>query len=380
MLLGASIGLASARIHPYMMYGVPKLDAGIDEIVDPDRNVAATNTTSTNSTQPRPTIAAPATPALAEPCAVISSAIQSMPSGARKVVPAELGIMCLQSVPLDKDGNIKLLDDLKLYLQFQSNLAYLKNPPRDYTEAPVDLLAEMDSMQRALTAGGYANEYAFQLDLNTLFNRAYDNHLSWQPDILAGVMQFQRPAGSELVSVSADGIALPDIYAYRDLAIANNDSSFTPSPVRTINGQGVEEYLNTVAPQADFHDADTRWNALFPSQPLIATGITFLGSFRTGTYQGPNTTMSFANGTTKTATNIAVVFGNFTGVDSGPAFFKKFCMGPQPVVNVVATATATATPAATAQPSHTGYPKAIIIHPNLSVGGYYLDGAGYQVS
>lgn len=179
-------------------------------------------------------------------------------------------------------------------------------------------------MQKQLNADGYRNEYAFQLDLNNLFNRAYDNHLAWQPDILAGVMQFQRPAGTELVSVSMDGVALHEIYSYGDLTVAQKSTTFKPSPVRSINGQGVEEYLKTVAPQADFHDADTRWNALFPSQSLIASGVTYLGSFRTGRYQGPNTTISFANGTTQSSMNLAVVFGNFSGVDSGSSFFEKF--------------------------------------------------------
>lgn len=376
LFLLASSGLASARVHPYL-YGVPKAPGtDIDEQAGADVVSTVDNTTSTNSTRPSttPVPIAPATPGLAEPCAVISSAIAAMPTEARKIVPAELGVQCLQSVPLDKDGNMKLIDDLKLYLEWQSNVAFLKNPPQDYTEDPVDLIGEMNSMQKQVAAGGYKNEYDFQLDLNTLFNRAYDNHLAWQPDILGGVMQFQRPAGTELVSVSADGVALPEIFAFRDLELAKNDSSFKPSPIRTINGQGVEEYLQTVAVQADFHDADTRWNALFPSQALIASGTTFLGSFRTGKYQGPNTTMAFANGTAKTAMNVAVVFADFSGVDSGPAFFKKFCQGPQPTTSSTSTSSATATPT----PSHTGYPKAILLHPNLSLGGYFLNETGYE--
>ncbi|KAF2007965.1 hypothetical protein P154DRAFT_453317, partial [Amniculicola lignicola CBS 123094] len=377
LILGTAAGLASARVRPYM-YGVPMAPGTDVNDVAEVQLLAATNST-TNMTEPRPT-AAPAansTTGSAQPCAVISSSLQAMPSGARKVVPAELGLQCLQSVPVDKEGNVKLIDDLKLYLAWQSNLAYLKNPPPDYTEAPVDLIGEMESMQNQVASGGYRSEYDFQLDLNTLFNRAYDNHLSWNSDILAGVMQFQRPAGTELVSVSADGQALPQIYSYRDLLIAKNNTSFKPSPLRSINGQGVEEYLQTVAPQADFHDENTRWNALFPSQSLIASGVTFLGSFRTGKYQGPNTTMSFANGTVMTAPNVAVVFGNFTGVNSGQTFFQKFCTGPKPTPSTAA-ATPTAPSTSTPTPSHTGYPKAIILHPNLSVGGYWINETAYE--
>ena len=378
LLLGAA-ALANARVHPYM-YGVPKgPGTDVNELAEIETVSTADNATSTNTTAPSTTPApvAPATPGFAEPCAMVSSAIAALPSGARKTVPAELGMQCLQSVPLDKQGNIQLIDDLKLYLQWQSNLAYLKNPPPEYTEDPLDIMGEMDSMQKQLSSGGYTNEYNFQLDLMTLLNRAYDNHLAWQPDILAGAMQFQRPTGSELVSVSADGVALPEVFAFRDLELAKNNTSFKPSAVRTINGQGVEAFLQSVAPQADFHDADTRWNALFPSQALIASGVTFLGSFRTGTYQGPNTTMAFANGTAKTAMNVAVVFADFTGVDNGQKFFDKFCTGPP--ATTTSTATSTATSTSTAAPSHTGYPKPVVIHPNLSLGGYYLNGTGYTV-
>jgi hypothetical protein len=389
-LLGASLGLAAARSSPYMLYGVPRggPDIDINEVAISDLVVAADNgTQASNGTQaPRPSTAptAPSTPGLAEPCAVVSSAVMALPSGTRKVVPAELAVQCLRSVPLDRDGNVKLIDDLKVYVQWQSNLAFLKNPPPEYTEQPVDLIGEMESMQKQLSAGGYSNEYDFQLDLNQLFNRAYDNHLTWQPDILAGVMQFQRPAGTELVSVSSDGNELPEIFAYRDLELAKNNTSFQPSPLRTINGEGVEEYLQKVAVQADFHDADTRWNALFPSQTLIASGTTFLGSFRTGMYQGPNTTFSFANGTTKSQMNLAVVFANFNGVDSGPAFFRKFCSGPQPTPSPTASSvpspTTNVTSTRIATPSHIGYPNAVLLNPNLAVGGYHINDTGYDVS
>ena len=148
----------------------------------------------------------------------------------------------------------------------------------------------------------------------------------------------------------------------------------------------VMSFLKNESTQSDFHDADTRWNALFPSQALISAGTTFLGSFRTGQYQGPNTTMVFANGTEYSQMNLAVVFGNFTGVDSGQAFFKQFCTGPKPVTEVeqpapttTVASRASSTPTATPTPSQVGYPKAVILNPNLSVGGYYINDTGYDV-
>ncbi|RYN68605.1 hypothetical protein AA0118_g1267 [Alternaria tenuissima] len=389
VLFGAFCGLSTANPHPWM-YGVPDYpDLDMNEVMtqaDVDLMMAAAVENSTTASGSEGALNS-STPSSAspgqEPCAVVSMAIAALPSGARPVVPAELGVKCLQSVPLDKEGNVKLIDDLKVMVKWQSNVAYLKNPPKEYTEEPVDIIGELDTMQKQVAAGNFKTEYDFQLKMLNLFTKAYDNHFAYQPDILASAMQFQRPTGSELVSISSDGMALPEIYTYRDVVKANNDSSFKPSPVKMINGMSAQSYLANVSADSDFHDADTRWNALFPSQALLASGTTFLGSFRTGQYQGPNTTMEFANGTTWSSMNVAVVFGNFTGVDSGKAFFQRFCTGPKPVSAAPApsptgNSTRTVTPTATPSPSHIGYPKAELINSNLAVGGYYLNGAGYE--
>ncbi|KAL6709502.1 hypothetical protein ACN47E_001437 [Coniothyrium glycines] len=386
VLLGTLCSLAAANPHPWM-YGVPDYpDLDMEEVMtqaDIDlMMVAADNSTTititaTNSTTPTASSGQ-------APCAVISSALAAMPAGARKIVPAELGVQCLQSVPLDRQGNAQLVDDIKLYVKWQSNIAYLKNPPQGYNEQPVDVMGELDNMKNQLASGAVKTEYDFQMSMMNLFTRAYDNHFAWQPDILASAMQFQRPPGTELVAVSTDGKAIPDVFIYRDILKANNDSSFKPSPVMKIDGTNVQDYLRNVSAQSDFHDADTRWNALFPSQALIASGVTFLGSFRTGQYQGPNTTMEFANGTVYSQMNLAVVFGNFTGVNSGQAFFQRFCTGPQPVAAAPApqpTQPGNGTrpaPIAAPTPSHIGYPKAVMINSDLAVGGYYLNGTGYE--
>jgi hypothetical protein len=293
--------------------------------------------------------------------------------------------MCLMSVPLDTAGNIKLIDDIKLFTKWQSNVAYLKTPPTYYTEEPLDIVGELDAMQRGLSMGEFKTEYDFQMKMMMMFNRAYDNHFAYQPDILASAMQFQRPPGTELVSVSANGIDMPQIFTYQDIRKANNNTSFDPSPVVKINGMDVKEYLTGASNQSDFHDADTRWNALFPSQALIAAGTTYLGSFRTGQYQGPNTTMEFANGTVFNQMNLAVVFGNFTDLNSGADFFQRFCTGPKPAdleavaVQSPPTMTEGGAPPPKPQVSHIGYPQAVIINPNRAVGGYFINGTDYSV-
>jgi hypothetical protein len=387
LLLSAYCGLSAASgPHPWM-YGVPDYpELDMNEVMtqaDVDVMLAASDNDSTVATTAQSaTSAASSGTAGQEPCAVISKALAALPSGARPIVPAELGVQCLQSVPLDKEGDMKLIDDMKLYVKWQSNIAYLKNPPADYTEKPVDIMGTLDRMKSQLSSGGFKNEYDFQMQMMSLFDSAYDNHFAWQPDILASAMQFQRPPGTELVSVSTDGMTVPEIYVYRDVVKANNDTSFKPSAVKMIDGMAAQAYLANASISGDFHDADTRWNAMFPSQALIASGLTFLGAFRTGMYTGqPNTTMQFANGTTISMTNLAVVFGNFTNINSGKDFFQRFCTGPQPVVQTTAqpSTPTNGSQSAAPAPSHVGYPKAVMINQNLAVGGYYINGAGYEV-
>jgi hypothetical protein len=368
------------------MYGVPDYpDLDMNEVMtqaDVDVMVAAAENDSMIAATAQSSSAATSATSGQEPCAVISSALAALPSGARPIVPAELGVRCLQSVPLDKDGDMKLVDDMKLFVKWQSNIAYLKDPPTGYTEKPVDVMGELDRMKSQLSSGGFRTEYDFQMKMMTLFDSAYDNHFAWQPDILASAIQFQRPPGTELVSVSTDGMAVPEIFVYRDVIKANNDTSFKPSAVKMIDGMSAQNYLTNASASGDFHDADTRWNAMFPSQALIASGLTFLGAFRTGMYTGqPNTTMQFANGTMLSMTNLAVVFGNFTNVNNGQDFFRRFCSGPQPVPQAPArpSTPTNGSQSAAPAPSHIGYPKAVMINPNLAVGGYYINGAGYEV-
>jgi hypothetical protein len=175
--LGAA-GFTSAHVRGYP-YGVPRTPGiAIDQLAALDSLVAAAS----NAHAKRGPI---------EPCAVVSSGLEELTLGMSKHVPAELAMRCLKCVPVDTEGNIRLIGDLKLYVAWQSNFAYLKKPPPGYTEAAVDIMGEMDSMLKQLELGGYNNEYDFQFDLSTLFGRAYDNHLTWVPYILHGVFSLR---------------------------------------------------------------------------------------------------------------------------------------------------------------------------------------------
>lgn len=101
----------------------------------------------------------------------------------------------------------------------------------------------------------------------------------------------------------------------------------------------------------------------------------FSGSGRFGyIYPGPNTTISFENGTTTTYQNYARVIGDFTGVTDGETFYEVFC-------NPLATTTesnTTTTENTTTVVSVPGYPSPVVLHPEGAIGGYFLDGAAYD--
>lgn len=94
-------------------------------------------------------------------------------------------------------------------LQFQSTLAYLKNPPPSYQQPAVDLLAGLDRIDNDIKSGTYLNEYDFEADLQRLIYSAHDAHLVLFAGALA-VFTFGSPL--RIVSVSEDGIALPKVY------------------------------------------------------------------------------------------------------------------------------------------------------------------------
>lgn len=94
-------------------------------------------------------------------------------------------------------------------LQFQSTLAYLKNPPASYKQPAVDLVAGLEYLQQQITAGVFQNQYDFEVSLQNLVYSAHDAHLSLVSGILAA-FSFGAPYG--ISSVSIDGIQIPKVY------------------------------------------------------------------------------------------------------------------------------------------------------------------------
>ncbi len=128
---------------------------------------------------------------------------------AQAVIPAELAYNCMRSIPNYQAPAISLLNSLRTYLEFQSSKEYLRTPPQGYLLPAVDLDTELDGIQEKVEAGGYDNEYDFQVDIVSLLLSTHDGHCSWQGDVY-GAFLFVRSVG--LYAASSDGLEPPLVY------------------------------------------------------------------------------------------------------------------------------------------------------------------------
>ena len=119
---------------------------------------------------------------------------------------------------------MNLVSGLSAFLEWQSTLSYLKDPPSGYAFPAVDLLGGMQDLYDKVNAGKFANEVEFQTNLTTLLGQAHDGHLEFQADALS-VFIYVREGLGRLVSVSMDGTSLPEIYSFSKQCSTNGGRS-----------------------------------------------------------------------------------------------------------------------------------------------------------
>jgi hypothetical protein len=127
-------------------------------------------------------------------------------------VPPSTALACLDAVPLDSVRSSAFIDYLNPFLQFQSTLAYLKNPPTGYTLPGVDIIGGLDQIKNKIQSGSYTSQWAFEKDVNALVNiMPKDFHLTLGQSVpLSQVFGFYTSL--HLVSVSIDGLQVPQVY------------------------------------------------------------------------------------------------------------------------------------------------------------------------
>ncbi|KAK6068626.1 peptidase s41 family protein [Seiridium cupressi] len=347
-----------------------------------------------STTSAVPTVTATPTTAA---CALVSSAWAAQTAAtATPTIEASVAYDCLNSVPLAKEAAIKFIDEIVPYLEWQSDTAFKKNPPADYFYPGYDLWAALYDIRDGLEAGAYTNEYSWQADLyNNVFGPGHDGHFVVYTDLLTTVIEWGRQLA--LVSISEDGVSLPVIKVYSDVV----SSPETASVVTLINGLDAVTYLeNWVFRVSSNQDADSAYNSLFFSKAYNQSGTQgyFMQSGRVRyVYPEAETSLTFANGTEITFSNLGRIKGNWAGVTDGPSFFTKFVSGAigvststatstagtttttstaTVVTTTTATATSTASPDTAALPGYPGDP--VVISSDQIVSGYFLDGEGFE--
>ncbi|RMZ66178.1 peptidase s41 family [Pyrenophora seminiperda CCB06] len=246
-----------------------------------------------------------------EPCAIVASELTKLDS-----IPAQLAFDCLESVPVDVQGNTKLIEELKILWEFQSEIIWLKNPGNEWEYGALDIQKELDNIKSNINS--FSSEYALQLAIQNITIRTGNFHFNYRPDILE-VFYWSRQIS--VASISQDGKALPKLYVADDVALLAQGSKDV-SDITNINGQKPYDFLKS-ASRGQYIDSDGLIN------DMLAKGDTQTsGSFMNqSTYGGNMTDITWANGSTKSIPNSASSPYNFSGVSDGKSFFDTFCRG-----------------------------------------------------
>ncbi|KAI1084786.1 peptidase S41 family protein [Whalleya microplaca] len=333
------------------------------------------------SAGPAPQASTPATRVSASGCAQISRAtaalLASSPS-ARPSVPASMAFDCLQSVPNKPAPAQKLVTSLKALVQWQSTLAWLKDPPQSYMLPPVDIEGGLDNISATAVAGGYASEYDFQLAIFQLITSAHDGHFAYRSDIFKA-FTFQSKLASDIVSVSKDGKQVPKLYHSSQLA-----SNGTAAAITKINGQDAINFITKQGLKfSAFQDPNSQWNNQFPIYANPENTLVLAASLA---YQGPSVTLTYEDGKEKSEDTVAVLRdgADFSDISTGEDFYNKFCNPDAASTGGASSSAAPSTPTSTAAPAGpaptiSGYPFPVVRDSGAdTTAGYFLNGTGYD--
>ncbi|KAK1255520.1 hypothetical protein MKX08_009515 [Trichoderma sp. CBMAI-0020] len=301
----------------------------------------------------------------AEPCAQIAK----LTAAGNEEFSSQLGLACLESIPFKSDLAVSFVDEYSKYLQWQSTIEILRNPPIGAISATVDLVGGLSTIRQRAASNLYKSQYAFDQDLFSLISSANDGHLALLP--CSFVFNFIN-LESSLASLSTDGVTLPKLYTLNDgrlLANGNKDVS----PVTLINGVGAESFVEQLSNSAGLQDPDARYNSLTTNVPHGLLGVsTNFGTF--GEYVSfPGVhefNMTFANGTKASfplTGRVRSSVGNFT-FTTGEELFQAVCT---PTTTDSSSKKVKREADVKPLPAPTGFPKPVVQDPNNLMVGYF---------
>ncbi|KAL2760948.1 hypothetical protein ACRALDRAFT_1078543 [Sodiomyces alcalophilus JCM 7366] len=238
------------------------------------------------------------------------------------IVKPSVAYECLRSIPLDVERDQGLLDFLGPWLEFQSTVGILADPPPGYMFPGVDILGGLRNMSSMVENGDYENQYDFVTDLYRLLNvKPREGHLSYTP-ALAIIVEFSTPA--RFISISKDGTSLPSVYLLSDY-LESMQSGYTASSVESFDGTPITDWLQQRAVDNDkCQDPDAAYNSQLWSAALDNIGISLVSNvFYHGTLPDESV-IELTNGTEVTVENQAFLIGDFSSIESGEDVHNEF--------------------------------------------------------
>lgn len=235
-------------------------------------------------------------------------------------------LKCLATVPFDPSVALRFIDYYNTTMQFQSTLAFLRSPPAEYQQPPVDFFQELANIKNNVTQGRYNNEYAFEVDVMRLVYLVHDSHVTLYSGALSA---FTFGSDYQLVAASIDGKEAPKIYMQTDV-IQYRDTGASISAVATIDGVDVVQYLTEFAAlnSVGMLEPHADWNQLMasPVQSILDTVDVF--SSGATFYPGDNLTITLEDGTHIDDNWIAIYTNaEFTGpLSTGGDFYNYFVL------------------------------------------------------
>ncbi|KAJ5595511.1 Interphotoreceptor retinol-binding [Penicillium hispanicum] len=308
-----------------------------------------------------------------EPCAQISKLVSDAnDSKTSASVPHDLAYQCLISMPFDSNRAVTFLNQVRKILEFQSTLDILKNPPSGYMMPSTDLLGGIDHILDKASSKSYSSQFEMDLDVSHLIRSAYDGHLNFQ---LCSQSIFNFEIDLPLVSISTDGLALPQVYTLND-AKAQQSGSKNVSPLVSINGTDAAKFLESYASNQSLQDRDAQYNRVFPalarSVTNTATGPNGIWASTTDWTDGSQITLKYSNGTTQTVEKTASPTERFFSYQNGTELYDVNCL-PQSL------SAATSSDAGAEQASEvTGLPDTTWRNSDNSIAGYFSNLTGLE--
>lgn len=119
---------------------------------------------------------------------------------------------------------------------------------------PTDILGGLEIIQDLAMIGAFSSQYEFDKAIKVLLATANDGHLGIET---CSLQVFEFSLDLPVVSISTDGVEIPQIYAAADAKLLNS-GFIAVSPIVAINGGPAAEAIENLSSLMNLQDPDAR--------------------------------------------------------------------------------------------------------------------------